>query len=407
MTKPVSSYPKPSRRTVLGGLTATGVASSLPFGTAWAQNPPFRIGVLNTFTKAPTLGTGNLNGMNLYFDEIGWEVAGRKLEIVREDDEINPQVGLQKLRKLVESDKVDMISGPQASNVAMAILDYARRTKTFLLVSGAGATALAWQNMPYMFRSSTSTLQTCHPMGDWIYDNLTKELVMVSADFAGGRDVALEFKFSYLAKGGKILKEIYPPLNTTDYSPYLTDIRSIAPAATFNFLIGSDAVRYVQQYEQFGLKDKIKLTGFAVVDADTIPGQGKSALGAITTSIYTDTLNIPENTKFVAAFRAKYNAYPDFYSEYGYTAARVIVETLKATNGASSDKDQFAAAMAAVKFVAPRGPFSFDPATHNVIENVYIREAVEIDGRIANKVIATYPDVRVPPSKPEAGAGDK
>jgi len=402
MTKPATTNPKASRRAILGGLAATGVALSLPLGAGAprAQQRPFRIGVLNTFSKAPTLGTGNLNGMNVYFDEIGWTVAGRKIEVIREDDELNPQVGLQKLRKLVESDKVDMISGPQVSNVAMSILDYVRRSKTFLLVSGAGVTGLAWQQMPYMFRSSTTTWQSCHPIGEWIFDNLAKDLVLVASDFAGGRDVAQEFKASYVARGGKIVKEIYPPLNTSDYSPYLTDIRSINPAATFNFLIGSDAVRYVKQYEEFGLKGKIKLTGFAVIDADTIPGQGKSALGGITTSPYTDTLEHAENKTFVEAFRKKHNAYPDFYAEYGYTAARVIAETLKATNGASEDKDQFAKAMVAVKFTAPRGPFSFDPATNNVIQNIYIREAVEIDGRITNKVLATYRDVRVPAKRP-------
>lgn len=402
MSKRASPKTQASRRSVLGGIVATGAAASLPFGSriASAQAAPFRIGVLNTFSKAPTLGMGNLNGMNLYFDEIGWQAAGRKIEIVREDDEINPQVGLQKMRKLVESDKVDMVSGPQGSNVAMAILDYARRNKTFLLISGAGATALAYQNMPYMFRSSTSTWQSCHPLGEWLYNNLAKELVLISADFAGGRDVAKEFKSSYLAKGGKIIKEIYPPLNTNDYSAYLTEIRSLAPPATFAFLIGADAVRFVKQYDAFGLKQKIKLTGFAVVDADTIPGQGASALGTITTSPYTDTLEHPENKKFVEGYRAKHKAYPDFYAEYGYTAARIIAETLKAMSGKSDDKDQFAKAMSAVKFTAPRGPFSFDPETHNVIQNIYIREAVEIEGRVTNRVIATYKDVRVPAKRP-------
>ncbi len=138
------------------------------------------------------------------------------------------------------------------------------------------------------------------------------------------------------------------------------------------------------------------MTGFALIENDSLPAQGKSAVGAYTTWCWADTLDNPENRAFVAAFRKKHNAYPDVYSEYGYTAARVIAETLKATNGDSSDKDKFARAMVAVKFNVPRGPFAFDPATKNVIQNIYIREAVEIDGRFANKVIATYRDVKLP-----------
>jgi len=150
--------------------------------------------------------------MNVCFDEVGWEVAGRRIEIVREDDEMNPQVGVQKLRKLVESDKVDMIFGPQFSNVAMAIVDYIRTTKTLLLVSGAGITSLAWAGMPYMFRSSTTTYRICHPIGQWVYDNGGKEIVTLASDLSGGRDTIAEFKASFVARGGKIIKEIYVPL---------------------------------------------------------------------------------------------------------------------------------------------------------------------------------------------------
>jgi len=391
--------PSPGRRQAVLGLAAAGASLALPFGASRAlaqSKPPFRIGVLNTFSKMGSVGISNFNAMNLYFDEIGWQVAGRKIEVVREDDEMNPQVGLQKLRKLVESDKVDMIFGPQLSNVAMAILDYVRTTKTFLLVSGAGITSLAWAGIPYMFRSSTTTIQICHPLGEWVYDNGGKEIVTVAADFAGGRDTVKEFKSSYLAKGGKIIKEIWAPLGTADYSPYLIDLRSIAPTMSFNFFFGADAVRYVKQYDEFGLKAKTRLTGFAIVEGDTIPGQGKSCLGGITSAPWTDQLDNAENKKFVAAYRAKHNAYPDFYGEYGYTAAKVVGETLKATNGEFADKDRFAKAMVNVKFNAPRGPFAFDPATNTQIQNMYIREAVERDGRIVNKVIATYKDVRVP-----------
>ncbi|OGA82306.1 MAG: ABC transporter substrate-binding protein [Betaproteobacteria bacterium RIFCSPLOWO2_12_FULL_66_14] len=398
MEKQDSNSTDGKRRKVLSGLAAAGAALSLPFGAprVLAQGrPPFRIGVLNTFSKLQSLGIGNLNGMSLYFDEIGWQAGGRKIEIVKEDDEFNPQVGLQKLRKLVESDKVDLISGPQGSNVAMSIIDYVRSSRTFTMVY-AGVTAISYMKIPYLFRTSTTTLQTCHPMAQWLYDNVAKECVVLASDFAGGRDVIKEFKSAYLAKGGKIIKEIYPPLNTNDYSAYLADVRSIAPSATFNFFIGSDAVRYVKQYDEFGLKGKIRLTGFAVIDNDTMPAQGKSALGGITAWCWTDTLDNPENRKFVGAYRAKYNAWPDVYGEYAYTAAKVIAETLNATNGESADKDRFAAAMLAVKFNGARGPFSFDPALKNVIQNVYIREAVELDGRMTNKVIATYRDVRLP-----------
>lgn len=402
MKKQASKRFTPGRRKALIQIAKAGAALSLPAGAsrAFAQaRAPFKIGALNTFSKLGSLGLNNMNGMNQYFEEIGWQAGGRRIEIVREDDEASPQVGLQKLRKLVESDKVDMICGPQLSSTAMSIIGYVRDSKILTMVF-AGVTGISYMKIPNLFRPSTTTWQSCRPMAQWLYDNVAKECVTMAADFAGGRDVIKEFKDGYLAKGGKIIKEIYPPLNTSDYSVYLADVRSIAPPAAFTFFIGGDALRFVKQYDELGLKAKTKLTGFATIDNDTLPAQGRSALGAFTTLSYSDTIDTPENKKFVATYLAKYKAYPDLYSEYGYTAARIIAETLKATNGEFADKEKFAKAMVAVKFAAPRGPFSFDPANNNVIQNVYIRETVELDGRLANKVIAIYRDVALPPNRP-------
>ena len=107
-------------------------------------------------------------------DRISWTIAGRKVELIKEDDQFNPQVGLQKARKFVESDDVDMILGPQASNVAMAIINFVEQTKTYLVVSGAGTNDIGWQHKPYLFRTSLSSWQLVHPIGEWVYDEISK-----------------------------------------------------------------------------------------------------------------------------------------------------------------------------------------------------------------------------------------
>jgi branched-chain amino acid transport system substrate-binding protein len=360
---------------------------------------PIRIGLLNTFSgPSAQPGEYNLNGMNLYFDRIGWTVAGRKIEIIKEDDQFNPQIGLQKAKKFVESDKVDMILGPQGSNVAMALLNYVKESKAFLIVHGAGTDSITWEHIPTMFRTSLSTWQLCHPMAEWVYDNLAKEIVLSAADYAGGRDVLREFRVAYLAKGGKVLKEIYPPLNTTDFSPYLADIRSINPPATYSFYPGQDAVRFVQQYAQFGVK--ARMTGFAaLVDSTTIEAQGRTALGALTSTTYTDLLVNAENKQFVAEYRARFKDYPNSFSDYGIVAAQAIEAALKATDGDASDKDKLAQAMVKVSFKAPRGPFRFDPVTHNPIQDIYICEMQDNGSRLVNAVIGTLRDVQAPATK--------
>jgi branched-chain amino acid transport system substrate-binding protein len=385
----------------VAGSTTAALVSSWPAPAILAQTRmPLRLGNLNSFTGAIAYAAeNNLNGMNLYFDSVGGKVAGRKVEIIKEDDQFNPQIGLQKAKKLVESDKVDMIIGVQASNVALAVLNYAKQQKAFYIVSGAGTDAITWDRYPYLFRTSISAYQLSTPMAGWVYDNLGKETVTTASDYAGGRDVIAQFRGPYVAKGGKVIKEIWPPLGTTDFSPYLIDIKSINPPVTYDFMPGADAIRFIQQYHEFGLQEKIPLTGFTIIDSLTISALGKSALGVISATTYTDTVDNPESRKFVADYQAKYSALPDIFSDYGYVAARAVDQALQMIDGDASDKDKFAEAMTKVKFNAPRGPWRMDPVVHNPIQNIHICQVIEKEGKVASKVLHTFNDVQDPGKK--------
>src|ERR1700732_1585911 len=375
-----------ARRTFLQHSTGAGAALAAGLaapGILAQTRAPIRLGHLNSFTGGIAYAAAvSYNAMELYFDSIDWTIAGRKAEIIKEDDQFNPQVGLQKAKKLIESDKVDLIVGVQASNVALALLNYMKQQKAFYVVSGAGTDAITWDRYPYLFRTSISAYQLSTPMAGWVYDNLGKEVVTTASDYAGGRDVIAQFKGPYLKRGGKVLKEIWPPLGTTDFSPYLIDIKSINPPVTYDFMPGADAVRFIAQYHEFGLQEKMPLTGFTIIDSLIIGALGKAALGVISATVYTDTVDNPESRKFVADYQAKYHALPDLFSDYGYVAARAVDEAVKLTDGDTSNKDKLAEAMTKVRFNAPRGPFRIDPATHNPIQDIYVCQVVENAGRI-------------------------
>ena len=392
-----------SRRTFVKSSAGAGaaLASSLAAPALLAQaNAPIRIGFLNTFTGGLAYaGQAHSNGANLYFDSVNWTVAGRKIELIKEDDQFNPQVGLQKVKKLVESDNVDLVMGVQASNVALAVLNYMKQQKAFYVVTGAGTDAITWDRYPYLFRTSISTYQLSTPMANYVYDNLGKEVVTTASDYAGGRDVMAQFKGPYLAKGGKVLKEIWPPLGTTDFSAYLTDIKSINPPVTYDFMPGADAVRFIQQYSEFGLKEHAPLTGFTIIDSQTISALGKAAVGVISALTFVDAVDNPEAKKFVTDYRAKFNASPDLFADYAYVGAKVVADAIKAVGGNTSDKDKLAEAMTKVQFKAPRGPFRFDPVTHNPIQDIYICQVVEAGDKITAKILSTSNQVQDPGKK--------
>src|SRR5215468_2129258 len=390
-----------SRRQFMAGTAGAALATNLPAPAVLAQSrAPIKLGNLNSFTGAIAYAAeNNLNGMNLYFDSIGGTIAGRKIEIIKEDDQFNPQVGLQKAKKLVESDKVDMIVGVQASNVALAVLNYAKQQKAFYIVSGAGTDAITWDRYPYLFRTSISAYQLSTPMAGWVFDNFGKEIVTTASDYAGGRDVIAQFKGPYVAKGGKVLKEIWPPLGTTDFNPYLIDIKSINPPVTYDFMPGADAIRFIQQYSEFGLKERMPLTGFTIIDSQTVSALGKAAIGVISALTYVDTVDNPESKKFATDYQAKYKSSADLFADYGYVAARAIDEALKMIDGDTSNKDKLAEAMTKVQFKAPRGPWRMDPVVHNPIQDIHICQVVEKDGKVTSKVLHTFKDVQDPGKK--------
>ena len=390
-----------SRRKFLAGTAGVALSSNFAAPAILAQTrAPIRLGNLNTFTGGLAYsGEAHWNATNMYFDSVNWTVAGRKIEIIKEDDQFNPQIGLQKAKKLIESDKVDLLFGVQASNVALAVLNYMKQQKAFYVVTGAGTDTITWDRYPYLFRTSISTYQLSVPMANYIYDNLGKQVVTTSSDYAGGHDVINQFKGPYVARGGSVVKEIWPPLGTTDFSPYLTDIKSINPPVTYDFMPGADAVRFVQQYSEFGLKEKMPLTGFTMIDSQSTSALGKAAVGVISALTFVDTLDNPEAKKFTADYRAKYKGSPDLFADYAYVGAQVIAEALQAVDGDTSNKDKLAEAMAKVSFKAPRGAFKFDPATHNPIQDIYIAQVIESGDKVTTKVLSTAKQVQDPGHK--------
>jgi branched-chain amino acid transport system substrate-binding protein len=141
------------------------------------------------------------------------------------------------------------------------------------------------------------------------------------------------------------------------------------------------------------------LTGFTIIDSQTVSALGKSAIGIISALTYTDTVPTPEGQKFAADYRAKHKSSPDLFADYGYVGARALGEALQAIDGDAANKDKLAEAMSKVKFNAPRGPFRMDPATHNPIQDIYICQVIEKGDGISTKILSTAKDVTDPGKK--------
>ncbi len=386
----------------IGSGIAAGVATGPWVLRARAQGAPLKVGVVLPYSGVyAELGNSITQAMELVFARENWTVAGRKIEMIKEDDEMAVPTGLRKTEKLIDSDKVDILTGPVHSGILMAMRDKVHNSKTILIVSNAGADAISRNRCSkWIFRTSFSNWQPCQPMGTWVAKNLTKEVFQIAPNYQAGKDDMEAFRETFHPAGGKVVGEEYPKLGETDYAPYLTKIKQSGAKAVFAFFSGTDAVNFVKQYDEFGLKPGIKLTapGF-LTEPDVLPAQGKAALGVITGHFYTPQLDNPVNVRFVKEFRDMFKGKtPDGFACQGYDTAEVILRAVKAVNGNTQDKDKLVAAIAAAEFDSPRGRFRFDPKTHNVIQPfIYIREVRELPGvGLANVPIDKVADVRDP-----------
>ncbi len=343
-------------------------------------------------------GQQALTGLKMYFDEIGNAAGGHKIDLIVEDSQGKPDVAVTKAHKLVERDGAQILTGVVSSGVALAVNDFSRENKVPLVLSGdAGADELTMPGPlanPYLVRTSQNGRTVSAAAADWAYKKKGwRKVTVMGSDYAGGVDTIHGFAQSFCKLGGQIVQEQWPPVGTSDFGPYLTNIdRKADGLVTFN--PGADGLRLGQQYSEFGLKGKLQVLDIygTIVYEPNLPQLGDGTLGIYSSLFYSPMIKTPENERFVAEFKKRMNILPANEGPNGYVGAHAIADAIKAVNGDLSDKMKFIAALKAVKFSSPKGDIALDKYGM-VIQSMYIREVQKVDGQLANVPIATYTDV--------------
>jgi branched-chain amino acid transport system substrate-binding protein len=364
-----------------------------------AQASPVKIGLLLPYTGVLSVqGIDTTNGLELFLKKIGDKAGGREIQLLKEDDEAKPDVGLTKLKKLVERDRVDFLVGPVSSVVALAIRNYVHDAGVPLIVPVAFTRVLTspQQASPHIFRLAETTDQSDYPMGAWMMKHTKyRKVIVMATDFVAGRHAVEAFIAGFKAAGGEIVKEIYAPLNTPDFAPYLTQAGSLKADAVYAWFAGADAIRFVKQYKEYGLSERLPLTGHGVLTDDTIlPAIGDAALGIVTMSSYSAAIDTPENKAFVREYEHAHKTWPSRYSEAGWVAANFIATAIESLKGDLSDKVRVREALrtALPKIKPPRGPMEFD-AYRQVICSILVTRTEKQGPRIVNAVLDRIPAV--------------
>jgi len=378
------------------GVVAISLALLCPSVSQAQVKGPIKIGFIAPLSGGMAAnGKDMLTGMELYLDEIGYQVAGRKIEFIVEDDEANPAVGLTKTRKLVEKDGVHIMTGGLMASTAYALAPYIDSKEIPMTYPIMAADDITQRKIPkWIIRTGWASSQPHQPFGDYAYNMLKfRKISVIAYDFAFGWECVGGFQKVFEDSGGKILQKIWVPLTAQDFSPYLAQISKDADAV-FAVFSGRLTMQFVKQYKEFGLKGKIPLIGGGTTtDEHALPSMGDEALDIITPLHYSEVLDNPANKKFVKAFREKAKKAASYYSEGTYTGARWIIEAIKAINGDVENREKLMAALRKVELKdVPRGPMKLDEYG-NPIQNIYIRKVERVGGELRNTVIHTYPNV--------------
>lgn len=367
-------------------LRALALAGAATLATA--AHADVKIGFIGTFSgPAAALGQDQVDGFMLALEQKGGKLGGTPVKMIKEDDQLKPDLGVQLVRKLIESDKVDLVTGVTFSNVMMAVSKPLAAADMVFVGSNAGPAPLAGKECnPNFYFTSFQNDNQAEVLGKYATDKGYKKMLLLAPNYQSGRDQVLGFKRYFK---GNVAGEIYTQLNQPDYSAELAQIQALQPDAIFAFFPGGMGVNFVKQMNQAGLLKKTPILTVSTVDGTTLPAVKDDALGVLAGAAWGPDLPNAANKAFVAAFEQKYKRVPSQYAAQGFDAALAIDAALTKTKGAVADKAALRTALREASFPAVVGNFKFNKNGFPIQDQHVFEVAKDAQGRVSLKTIAT------------------
>jgi len=371
-------------------------------GLSAASAQTIKIGVINSYSGfLAQAGDQMQKGIDLYVKTHEKELPpGVKIELIRRDDAATPDTGKRLAQELIARENVQLLTGIVGSPIAAAVAPLTAQAKVPLVITNAAGVAIP-RISPYVVRVSFTLWQQAYPLGQWAAKQNWKTAFTAVSDFIPGHDAEGAFTKGWTDASLKILGSVRFPTSNPDFTPIVQRIKDTKPDVAFIWVPAQEqATSVLKAVRDFGLKQ----AGINVISTqDLLPDEqlpliGDVAIGLVTSGIYSTAADRPANKAFLAAWDREYadKAIPDFLSVDGWDGMSAIFDLIKETKGKFTGDD-------AIKFLShwktdnsPRGPISVDPATRDIIQNVYMRKTEMKNGKLANVEFDTIPNVKDP-----------
>lgn len=353
-----------------------------------------KIGFLTPLT-GPFAANGltEANGFNLGLKTFGESGKNYKFAVKYADTQRSPAVGLTDARALVENYHANMIEGPLGTNVVEAVTPYlvSKKVPVDDLALCSYPQMQAYQKYGLGFTSTWFCDTPAMTGAQWAYQvKGLRHVTIVAFDYAFGWEGAGAFADVFRKLGGTIDKFIWIPTGVLDMNSFVSQIPKNTQMV-WSDLGGGVATNFIKAYSSLGLKGKIPLMGEVLTDVSAAPTSDSQ--GVYMDLHYCSGLTNPQNKRFVTAYEAKYHQLPGYYSEAGYTKARIVARAARLLDGNFSNTAKLMKTLKAIDLNTPRGPVTLNKKYDGPVENQYICQAREVNGQISNVPVYTYKNV--------------
>jgi branched-chain amino acid transport system substrate-binding protein len=376
---------------IFGVALASGAAAS-------AENlPALKIGLILPYKGVYAVPSEGIDrGFQVALAEYGSKIAGRPIEIIRADDELTPNVGVQQFNRLVQLEKVDLVAGVVSSSVGIALSGLADKAQKPLVLANTFADEITGKFCsPYVARTSFSANGFQYNSGKYWASHGVRTAVIMGPDYSAGHSFLGAFKRGFEEAGGKVVQEIWTPFQKTkDWGAALTQASNSGAQVIYAFYAGAEAVQIVKQHADFGLRDKLPMIGdHWVYDRLNWDAIGDLAVGPKFITTYLPNAKTEANEKFVTRYREMFKQDPEVNAELGYDNGKAILLTLEKLGGRMpADGSEFIAAMRSLSIDSPRGKIRFNGSNSALLEKVYVVEiAKDSTGALVPQSIGEFP----------------
>ncbi len=304
------------------------------------------------------------------------------IEVVVEDDQRKPEVAVQLADEMIQSDKVDILTGIIWSNLAMAVVPSAVNQGKFYLSPNAGPSALAGKGChPNYFNVAWQNDNLHEAAGAYANAAGLKKSFILAPNYPAGQDALTGYKRFF---EGDLAGEVYTKLGQKDYAAEIAQIRASDADSVFFFLPGGMGIAFLKQWAQSDIDLPVVGPAFSF-DQGILQAVGEAALGVKNTSQWSKDIDNEANKTFVADFQAEYGRLPSLYASQGYDTGKLLISALDVAE--VSDPEAFRAALEAADFASTRGDFAFDK-NHHPIQDIYVREVIQEGDVLTNKIVS-------------------